>query len=162
MGNEQIKTMPNNFKAFEDKINRIWWGKYSMWYNSSCRHSIKDSLLRLKGTHVPLWSASCQNMRKLVRYKSFLKFLHAYVNNWVILWKLKRPRFMNSSFNQLLFTPKVTGFPGNLGQYASYRLIDLRQSLYTLTFAYIHTYIHKLYLSSDFSVAYIASISDPN
>ena len=27
---------------------------------------------------------------------------------------------------------------------------------------YIHTYIHKLYLSSDFSVAYIASISDPN
>ena len=26
----------------------------------------------------------------------------------------------------------------------------------------IHTYIHKLYLSSDFSVAYIASISDPN
>ena len=69
---------------------------------------------------------------------------------------------MNSSFNQLLFTPKVTGFPGNLGQYASYRLIDLRQSLYTLTFAYIHTYIHKLYLSSDFSVAYIASISDPN
>ena len=28
--------------------------------------------------------------------------------------------------------------------------------------AYIHTYIHKLYLSSDFSVAYIASISDPN
>ena len=26
---------------------------------------------------------------------------------------------------------------------------------------YIHTYIHKLYLSSDFSVAYIASISDP-
>ena len=28
--------------------------------------------------------------------------------------------------------------------------------------SYIHTYIHKLYLSSDFSVAYIASISDPN
>ena len=27
---------------------------------------------------------------------------------------------------------------------------------------YIHTYIHKLSLSSDFSVAYIASISDPN
>ena len=27
---------------------------------------------------------------------------------------------------------------------------------------YIHTYIHKLYLSPDFSVAYIASISDPN
>ena len=26
----------------------------------------------------------------------------------------------------------------------------------------LHTYIHKLYLSSDFSVAYIASISDPN
>ena len=26
----------------------------------------------------------------------------------------------------------------------------------------VHTYIHKLYLSSDFSVAYIASISDPN
>ena len=25
-----------------------------------------------------------------------------------------------------------------------------------------YTYIHKLYLSSDFSVAYIASISDPN
>ena len=27
---------------------------------------------------------------------------------------------------------------------------------------YIHTYINNLYLSSDFSVAYIASISDPN
>ena len=54
--------MPNKFKAFEDKINRIWWGKYAMWYNSSSRHSIKDSLLRLKGTHVPLWSASCQNI----------------------------------------------------------------------------------------------------
>ena len=27
---------------------------------------------------------------------------------------------------------------------------------------YMHTFIHKLYLSSDFSVAYIASISDPN
>ena len=27
---------------------------------------------------------------------------------------------------------------------------------------YMHTYIHKLYLSSDSSVAYIASISDPN
>ena len=26
----------------------------------------------------------------------------------------------------------------------------------------LHTYIHKLYLSSDFSVAYKASISDPN
>ena len=74
-------------------------------------------------------------LRKLLlRYKSFLKFLHAYVNNWVILWKLKMPEFMNSSFNQLLFAPKVTGFPGNLGQYTSSRLIDLRQSLYTLTF----------------------------
>ena len=29
-------------------------------------------------------------------------------------------------------------------------------------FLYIHTYIHKLYLSSDFNIAYIASISDPN
>ena len=29
-----------------------------------------------------------------------------------------------------------------------------------ITHTYIHTYIHKLYLSSDFSVAYIASISD--
>ena len=31
-----------------------------------------------------------------------------------------------------------------------------------MNIGYIHTYIHKLYLSSDFSVAYIASISDPN
>ena len=36
------------------------------------------------------------------------------------------------------------------------------KSAVTLTSTYIHTYIHKLYLSSDFSVAYIASISDPN
>ena len=57
-------------------------------------------------------------LRKLLlRYKSFLKFLHAYVNKWVILWKLKMPEFMNSSFNQLLFAPKVTGFHGNLGLY---------------------------------------------
>ena len=39
--------------------------------------------------------------------------------------------------------------------------IDLCQEPITLPM-YIHTYIHKLYLSSDFSVAYIASISDPN
>ena len=32
--------------------------------------------------------------------------------------------------------------------------------LYSKISTYIHTYIHKLYLSSDFSVAYIASISD--
>ena len=42
--------------------------------------------------------------------------------------------FSEKSFNQLLFGPKLTGFPGNLGQYTSSRLIDLRQSLYVLTF----------------------------
>ena len=35
-------------------------------------------------------------------------------------------------------------------------------NFYHKCITYIHTYIHKLYLSSDFSVAYIASISDPN
>ena len=35
-------------------------------------------------------------------------------------------------------------------------------TIHVLRKLYIHTYIHKLYLSSDFSVAYIASISDPN
>ena len=52
--------------------------------------------------------------------------------------------FSEKSFNQLLFGPKLTGFPGNLGQYTSSRLIDLRQSLYMVTFvclkkeAYLH------------------------
>ena len=37
--------------------------------------------------------------------------------------------------------------------------IDLKDAYYSV---HTYTYIHKLYLSSDFSVAYIASISDPN
>ena len=39
---------------------------------------------------------------------------------------------------------------------------EIKPSVIEPVEVYIRTYIHKLYLSSDFSVAYIASISDPN
>ena len=51
----------------------------------------------------------------------------------------------------------------NILAYAYFKpIIPVINVIKHFCYTYIHTYIHKLYLSSDFSVAYIASISDPN
>ena len=51
------------------------------------------------------------------------------------------------------------------GEFVNFRPVSNLKFVSKLTekaVLHTYTYIHKLYLSSDFSVAYIASISDPN
>ena len=50
----------------------------------------------------------------------------------------------------------------NILYVSTYNIAVINKSLdQSITHCFCYTYIHKLYLSSDFSVAYIASISDP-
>ena len=73
--------------------------------------------------------------------KKMIPLLRYNVLVLAVLHKLNRRVFIANAFSLSFYWSQVT---------------------LTLCKQDIHTYIHKLYLSSDFSVAYIASISDPN
>ena len=73
----------------------------------------------------------------------------------------------------LLLDPAGSSFPGDGAAVSTSTVLwevepsvveraEIEPSVIEPVEVYIHTFIHKLYLSLDFSVAYIASISDPN